>query len=132
MTKGLFNAAAAVTLGLATLAMSPAAEAGSINITVTPKGKVARFIEKGLALYDKARPNSAKVEQSGSGNGAGIAQSGSGNVGRIIQRGSGNTGTLTQTGNNNAFALIQLGKNRSSSVTQTGNGKVGFRLQAGW
>lgn len=114
-------------------AASPAA-AGSISLTVTPKGDSATAISRGLQIYSWAKglESRARVSQKGTGNAAAIGQSGSGNWAGVFQRGSGHTGTIAQNGDNNAYGLFQFGRNTSSSVTQTGSGKTGFTFLGGW
>lgn len=115
---------------------SPAAHAGNIGFTVSPKGDEAKALQTGLKLYSLAknlkRKNRARVDQAGSGNSAGLTQTGRGNWGSVFQRGRDNSGAITQTGNGNSFALFQFGKNNNSSHTQIGNGQAGARFEFGW
>lgn len=118
---------------LAIHAATPA-DAGSVSLTITPKGDSATAISQGLRIYSWAKgiESRARVSQRGTGNAAAIGQSGSSNWAGIFQRGSGHTGTISQTGDNNAYGIFQFGRNTSSNVTQTGSGKVGFTFLGGW
>lgn len=124
----------AASAAIAMLAAVSPAHAGSISLTVTPKGDSATVISRGLQIYSWAKglESRARIAQRGTGNAAGIVQSGSGNSAAVFQRGSGHTGTITQSGDNNVYGLFQLGRNTSSNVTQTGSGKVGFTFLGGW
>ncbi|MEW5962627.1 MAG: curlin [Pseudomonadota bacterium] len=110
------------------------ADAGSVSLTITPKGESATAIRQGLQIYSWAKSieSRARISQKGTGNAAAIGQSGSGNWAGIFQRGSGHTGTISQSGDNNAYGLFQFGRNTTSNVTQSGNGKVGFTFLGGW
>jgi hypothetical protein len=110
------------------------AQAGSITVTITPKGKKAEAISKGLSRWSKVRDriNRARVEQNGSGNTANLSQSGSGNNLGVFQRGTGHSATASQDGNNNTLGIFQFGKNTSTNTSQTGDGKASFIFQGGW
>jgi hypothetical protein len=118
---------------LALHAATPA-DAGSVSLTITPRGDSATAIRQGLQIYSWAKgiESRARISQKGTGNAAAIGQSGSGNWAGVFQRGSGHTGTISQSGNDNAYGLFQFGRNTSSNVTQTGSGKVGFTFLGGW
>jgi hypothetical protein len=125
----------ALLAGLATAShVTQPAEAGSITIKVTPKGKKAEAISKGLNRWSKVRDriNNARVEQNGNGNTAQLSQSGSGNNLGVFQHGSGHTATASQDGNNNTLGIFQFGKNTSTNTSQTGNGQTSFIFQGGW
>lgn len=125
---------AAACAALALLVAASPADAGSISLTVTPKGDSATAISRGLQLYSWAKglESRARITQKGTGNAAAISQSGSGNSAAVFQRGSGHTGTIAQNGDNNVYGLFQLGRNTSTNVSQTGSGKVGFTFLGGW
>lgn len=124
------------TMGLAVISAAVPANAGSVSINVTPKGKDAKLLRHGLNLYSLARNhrsrNRARVDQRGTGNGAGVSQSGEGNVAGVFQRGRGHSATISQNGNNNTYGIFQFGRNTSTMATQTGDGKVGLVFQGGW
>jgi hypothetical protein len=125
----------ALLAGMATAShVTQPAEAGSITIKVTPKGKKAEAISKGLNRWSKVRDriNNARVEQNGNGNTAQLSQSGSGNNLGVFQHGSGHTATASQDGNNNTLGIFQFGKNTSTNTSQTGNGQTSFIFQGGW
>lgn len=133
--KRLTAVTLALLAGMATAShVTQPAEAGSITIKVTPKGKKAEAISKGLNRWSKVRDriNRARVEQNGSGNTANLSQSGSGNNLGVFQHGSGHTATASQDGNNNTLGIFQFGKNTSTTTSQTGNGKASFIFQGGW
>jgi len=110
------------------------AHAGSFTVTVTPKGKKAEAISKGMSRWSKIREriNRARVNQNGSGNTANLSQSGSGNNLGVYQRGTGHSATASQDGNNNTLGIFQFGKNTSTNTSQTGNGETSFIFQGGW
>ena len=110
------------------------AAAGTVSVTVTPKGESASALRDGLFLFSWAQRlrNSARVDQKGSGNSAAVSQSGHWNWATIFQRGRGHSATVAQTGNNNAFGVFQFGRNTSMDAAQTGNGQAGLMLQYGW
>ena len=114
--------------------MATPAEAGQITFKISPKGKDARALRTGLAIFGaiQGMKNKARVDQNGNNNSAGVAQNGSGNGVAVIQNGSGHTGTVTQNGNGNGFGLFQFGKNTTGNFTQTGNGNLDLVLQGGW
>jgi hypothetical protein len=125
----------AFTVGAAAIdAPTPAAAAGTVRVTVTPKGESASAVRDGLFLFSWAQRlrNSARVDQKGSGNSAAVSQSGHGNWATIVQRGRGHSAAVAQTGNNNAFGVFQFGRNTSMDAAQTGNGQAGLMLQYGW
>ncbi len=125
----------ALLAGLATAGhVTEPAQAGSITIKVTPKGKKAEAISKGLNRWSKVRNriNNARVEQNGSGNTAHLSQSGNGNNVAVFQRGTGHSATASQDGNNNTLGIFQFGKNTSTNTSQTGDGKASFIFQGGW
>jgi hypothetical protein len=125
----------ALLAGLATAShVTQPAEAGSITIKATPKGKKAEAISKGLNRWSKVRNriNNARVEQNGNGNTANLSQRGSGNNLGVFQHGSGHTATASQDGNNNTLGIFQFGKNTSTNTSQTGNGQTSFIFQGGW
>lgn len=125
--------ALSVLMGVTVLDAQVPAEAGSVTIKITPKGKDARALSTGLRLYSLLSniKNRASVSQNGDNNASAISQGGRGNVVGVIQSGSGHSSTVTQSGNGNGLAVIQLGKNTNSNVTQTG-GQLGIILQGGW
>ena len=114
-------------------ASAPAA-AGGVTITITPKGKSAKAVKKGLTVLTRIqeRRNAARIDQKGNGNSAVVSQTGNDNTIGIFQRGSGHTATASQDGNNNTLGIIQFGKNTSTTASQTGNGKTGIIIQGGW
>jgi Curlin associated repeat len=125
----------AFTVGAAAIdAPIRAAAAGSVSVTVTPKGESAHALRDGLFLFSWAQQlrNYARVDQKGSGNGAAVSQTGYWNWATIFQRGRGHSATVAQTGNNNAVGVFQFGRNTSMDATQTGNGQAGLMLQYGW
>jgi hypothetical protein len=125
----------AFTVGAAAIdAPTPTAAAGSVSVTLAPKGESANAIRDGLFLFSWAQRlrNSARVDQKGSGNSAAVSQSGYGNWATIFQRGRGHSATVAQNGNNNAFGVFQFGRNTSMDAAQTGNGQAGVVLQYGW
>jgi hypothetical protein len=131
LTAGLM----AFTVGFAALETSTlAAAAGSVSVTVIPKGESASAIREGLFLFSRAQQlrNYARVDQRGSSNGAAVSQSGNRNWAGIFQRGRGHSATVTQNGNNNAFGVFQFGRNTSLDAAQTGYGQAGLVLQYGW
>jgi hypothetical protein len=92
----------AFTVGAAAIdAPTPAAAAGTVSVTVTPKGESASAVRDGLFLFSWAQRlrNSARVDQKGSGNSAAVSQSGHWNWATIFQRGRGHSATVAQTGN---------------------------------
>jgi hypothetical protein len=139
MTTQFWKAAAfAALIGATTvLTASAPAHAGSFTIEITPKGKGAEKLEKGLSIWSRirdrrqARRNHANVDQRGSNNSAQVGQSGSSNNALVVQRGKGHSADVSQSGNNNALGVFQFGKNTSSSTTQTG-GQSGLIFQGGW
>ena len=125
----------AFTLGAAAInAPSPAAAAGSVSVTVAPKGESANAVRDGLFLFSWAQHmrNYARINQKGSGNGAAVSQTGHWNWATVFQRGRGHSATVAQNGNNNAFGVFQFGRNTSMDAAQTGNGQTGVALQYGW
>lgn len=110
------------------------ATAGSVNVTVAPRGESAEAVRTGFLFYNLFRgvKNRARVNQKGSGNGAAISQHGNGNVAEVFQRGRGNSGTITQNGNNNAYGIFQFGRKARTSAVQTGDGNAGFTFQGNW
>jgi hypothetical protein len=134
MTTKLWKAAAlAVLIGFAPVATAPAYAGGSFTVQITPKGKGAQKLEKGLSVLSKLQEarNRAKVDQKGSNNAAYVGQSGNSNNALVVQRGKGHSADVSQSGNNNALGVFQFGKNTSSSTTQTG-GQSGLIIQGGW
>jgi Curlin associated repeat len=133
-TKIAFAAALmAATFGISTLAPVAPAEAGSVTINITPKGKNAKKLKMGLgilSLIQKAK-NGASVSQDGNGNAVGIGQSGGGNNVGVIQKGDGHNAIITQNGGNNALGVIQFGKNTNADIAQNG-GEAGLVIQGGW
>jgi hypothetical protein len=122
-----------LSLGAATLLPVAPAEAGSITLKISPKGKKAKQLQQGLAIFgalQNAR-NVAKAYQNGNGNAIGGAQNGSGNVLGVIQEGDGHTAVATQNGGNNALGIIQFGKGTHTDVSQNG-GETGLIIQGGW
>jgi hypothetical protein len=122
-----------LTFGAATVLPTVPAEAGSVSIKISPKGKNAKKLQKGLqilSLIQNAK-NLAKVQQNGSGNAVGLAQSGGGNAVGVFQDGDGHTAVANQSGGNNALGIIQLGKNTHTDVSQNG-GETGLIIQGGW
>ncbi len=113
---------------------SAPANAGSVTIKVTPKGKPAKAVKKGLTFLSRVQEarNRVRVEQYGSDNGAYVSQSGGGNWLGVFQRGSGHTATASQDGNNNTLGIFQFGKNTSTNTAQTGDGEFGLIFQGGW
>ena len=139
MTTQFWKAAAFAALIGATpvlTATAPAHAGGSFTVEITPKGKGAQKLEKGLSIWSRirerrqARGNNANVDQRGSNNSAQVGQSGSGNNALVVQRGKGHSADVSQSGNNNALGVFQFGKNTSSSTTQTG-GQSGLIFQFG-
>jgi Curlin associated repeat len=126
--------ALAAAIGLAPLCQAAPAQAGSITVKVTPKGKKVEKLKAGLERLGElqARRNRARVDQKGSGNSASVSQDGGGNWLGVFQRGSGHTAVASQNGNNNALGIFQFGKNTSTRTAQTGDGQVGLIFQAGW
>ncbi len=124
----------AATIGLTSLPMATPAEAGQVTFHVKPRGKDARALRTGLAIYSifQGLQNRARVSQNGNNNAAGVAQNGQGNGALLVQDGSGHTGTITQNGNGNGCALLQFGKNTNGSCNQNGNGGLDLILQGGW
>lgn len=140
MTPKFWKAAALATLiGAAPVltATAPAHAGGSVTIAITPKGKGAEKLEKGLSMWSRLRArreawrNRANVDQKGSNNAAQVSQSGNGNDVLVFQRGKGHSASVSQSGDNNALGVFQFGKNTSSSTTQTG-GQSGLIFQGGW
>ncbi len=121
-------------IGLTPLCQAAPAKAGSITVTVTPKGKKAEKLKAGLERLGElqALRNRARVDQKGSANSASVSQDGSGNWLGVFQRGRGHTAVASQDGNNNAMGVFQFGKNTSTKTAQTGDGQVGLIFQAGW
>ncbi|HZA01656.1 MAG TPA: curlin [Hyphomicrobiaceae bacterium] len=125
----------ALTVGATAIdAPTPAAAAGSVSVSIAPKGESANAIRDGLFLFSWAQQlrNSARVDQKGSGNAAAVSQSGHWNWAAIFQRGRGHSATVAQNGNSNAFGVFQFGRNTSIDAAQTGNGQAGLVLQYGW
>jgi hypothetical protein len=125
----------AFTIGAAAInAPSPAAAAGSVSVSITPKGESANAVRDGLFLFSWTQQlrNYARVDQKGRGNAAGVSQSGQWNWAGIFQRGRGHSATVTQNGNNNAFGVFQFGRNTSLDAAQTGHGQTGLVMQYGW
>ena len=124
----------AATIGVTSLPMAAPAEAGQITVRIKPKGKDARALRTGLAIFGviQGLKNRARIQQNGNNNSAGVAQNGSGNGALLVQNGSGQTGTITQNGNGNACGLFQFGKNTTGSCNQNGNGQLDLILQGGW
>jgi major curlin subunit len=140
MTTKFWKAAAlAALIGVAPVvtATAPAQAGGSFTVQITPKGKGAEKLEKGLSIWSKlrdrreARRNRANVDQKGSNNAAYVGQSGNGNNALVVQRGKGHSASVSQSGDNNALGVFQFGKNTSSNTTQTG-GQSGLIFQGGW
>jgi hypothetical protein len=125
--------AALIAIAPAITATAPANAGGSFTIAITPKGKKAEKLQKGLSVLSKIHEarNRAKVDQKGSNNAAYLGQSGNGNNALVVQRGKGHSASVSQSGNNNALGVFQFGKNTSSSTTQTG-GQSGLIIQGGW
>jgi hypothetical protein len=124
-----------LTMGVATIgAPTPAVAAGSVSVTLTPKGESANAIRDGLFLFSWAQQlrNHVRVNQKGRGNAAAVSQSGHWNWAGIFQRGRGHSATVTQNGDNNAFGVFQFGRNTSLDADQTGHGQAGLVLQYGW
>jgi Curlin associated repeat len=113
---------------------APAAAAGSVSVTIVPKGETATAIRDGLRVFSWVRrlQNRSKIEQYGSSNRAAVSQTGSGNWARIFQSGHGHAATIKQSGDENFFGIFQFGRHAQSDVTQTGDGNVGLLLQGGW
>jgi hypothetical protein len=130
----LAAAALIAVVGITSLPLATPAEAGQVTFKIKPKGRDARALRTGLALFGaiQSMKNKARVIQNGNGNAGGIAQNGSGNGALLVQEGNGHTGTITQNGNGNGCALIQFGKNTNGSCNQNGNGQFGLILQGGW
>lgn len=134
-TKRLEAVLLAVSIGAAPLYTTTQAEAGgSVTVTVTPKGKKAEKIRRGLDRWAAARErrNAARIEQRGYGNTAEASQSGNGNTLGVYQRGKGHSATASQDGNNNALGVFQFGRNTSTTTSQTGDGQTKLIFQAGW
>lgn len=140
MTMKYWKAAAlAVLIGAmpVLIATAPAYAGGSFSIEITPKGKGAEKLEKGLGIWSRIREtrqawrNRANVDQRGSDNAAYVSQSGNGNNALVFQRGTGHSASVSQSGDNNALGVFQFGRNTSSSTTQTG-GQTGLIFQGGW
>ena len=130
-------AALALTMGLTTAAMLPAAPAqagGSLSISILPGSPEAeQAMRLGLGIYALTQgARNGHINQTGTGNSAGVAQNGGGNVGIVHQDGHGHNGTVTQNGNGNAYGLFQFGRNTNGHVNQTGNGRAGMTFQLGW
>jgi Curlin associated repeat len=127
-------AALAACIGFVSLPIAAPAEAGQVTVRIKPKGKQARALRTGLAIFGviQGLQNKARVQQNGNNNAAGIAQNGSGNGALLVQDGSGHTGTITQNGNGNGCGLIQFGRNTNGSCAQNGNGNFDLILQGGW
>jgi hypothetical protein len=125
-------AALSMLIGLAPMAAP--VHAGSFTIKVTPTGKRADALQKGLDRLSaaRARINQARIKQTGTGNSATATQNGSGNGLLVVQRGSGHSATVSQDGDNNRLGVFQFGKNTSTNTTQTGNGESGLIFQGGW
>ena len=136
MKKTPFKAMAfACLIGSSPMLYRPApADAGSLTVTVKPKGKSAKVVEKGLTILStiQARRNRARIDQSGSGNTALVSQHGEGNTIGIFQRGSGHTAIASQDGDDNTLGIFQFGKNTTTDTRQTGNGRVELIFQGGW
>jgi hypothetical protein len=136
MRKTPFKAAAlACLIGSSPMFYPPTpADAGSVTVTVKPKGKSAKVVEKGLTILSKIqeRRNRARVDQSGSGNTALVSQHGEGNTLGLFQRGSGHTAIASQDGDDNTLGIFQFGKNTTTDTSQTGNGRVELIFQGGW
>lgn len=124
----------ALSLGLAPMYIPAPADAGSFTVKLTPKGKRAEKVQKGLERWAQIRQrrNEARVEQSGNGNSAELSQNGGGNWLGVFQRGSGHSATASQDGNNNTLGIFQFGKNTSTNTSQTGNGQFSLIFQGGW
>lgn len=134
IASGFTAALLAATIGLVSLPMAAPAEAGQVTFHIKPRGKDARALRTGLALFSvfQGLQNKARVSQNGNNNAAGVAQNGSGNGAVLVQDGSDHTGTITQNGNSNGCALLQFGKNTNGSCNQNGNGQLDLILQGGW
>ena len=132
--KVLASALLAASIGIVSLPMATPADAGQVTFRIKPRGKDARALQTGLAIFGviQGLQNRARVQQNGSNNAAGVAQNGQGNGALLVQDGSGHTGTITQNGNGNGCALIQFGKNTNGSCNQNGDGQFGLILQGGW
>lgn len=129
--------ALALTTGLTTAAMLPAAPAeagGSLSISIAPgSSEAAEAMRLGLGIYALTQgARNGHISQNGTGNSAGVAQAGGGNVGIVHQDGHGHNGTVTQNGNGNAYGLFQFGRGTSGHVNQSGNGNAGMTFQFGW
>ena len=78
----------ALMLGTAAMTAAPApAAAGSLTVTLSPKGEQAAKLQRKLKKLARLRnrPNTATVEQYGVGNAAAIGQSGSGNDAHVVR-----------------------------------------------
>jgi hypothetical protein len=119
---------------LAAPGLSQTVEAGSVTVTITPKGKSAKVVRKGLKVLTRVqeRRNAAAIDQKGEGNSALVSQTGQGNALAVFQRGNGHSAAASQDGNNNALGVFQFGRNTSTTASQTGNGKTGIIIQGGW
>lgn len=124
----------AATVGFTSLPLATPAEAGQVTVRIKPRGKDARALRTGLAIFGviQGLKNQARVRQNGNNNAGGIAQNGFGNGALLVQEGNGHTGTITQNGNGNGCALLQFGKNTNGSCNQSGNGGMDLILQGGW
>lgn len=139
MTTKFWKAAALTALiGAApVLTTSMPVEAGSFTVEITPKGKAAERLEKGLAVWSKLREkrrawrNRARIDQAGSNNAAQVGQNGSGNAALIVQRGKGHSAKVSQSGDDNTLGIFQFGKNTSTTTFQ-GGGENSLILQGGW
>lgn len=136
--KSWKTAALAALIGIMPALTAPApAHAGSFTIEITPNGKGAEKLEKGLSVWSRIREtrqalrNRANVDQRGRNNAAYVSQSGNGNDALVVQRGEGHSASVSQSGDNNALGVFQFGKNTSSNTTQTG-GQSGLIFQGGW
>jgi hypothetical protein len=125
----------AFTVGAAAIdALTPAAAAGSVSVSIAPQGESAKAVRDGIFLFSWAQQlrNYARVDQKGRGNGAAVSQNGHWNWAAIFQRGRGHSATVTQNGNNNALGVFQFGRNTSIDAAQSGNSQAGLVVQYGW
>jgi hypothetical protein len=114
---------------------SVAAEAGQINLTLSPSSRnEADLMRLGIALYGLHldRRADGQISQSGQRNLARLTQSGGRNIGVIRQRGDDHQATLTQDGTGLGHVIIQSGRGTTARITQTTGSGPGITILHGW
>jgi major curlin subunit len=124
----------ALSMSLTPVCMTAPVQAGSLTVTVAPKGKNIEKLKAGLERLSQLaeQRNRARVDQKGANNSASVSQDDNGNRLGVFQRGSGHTAVASQDGNNNTLGVFQFGKNTRTDTAQSGDGEFGFIFQAGW